>query len=110
MQVVLQDLLHLDVTNFSSQNNTNTGFFSLPRGTTAQRPASSNQGYLRYNTDHYGGARPEFYAVNNEYLPLNSPILNKYIITASAAASGASQQPNGRFQFNTILGHCRIYK
>ena len=87
----------LDVTNFSSQNNTNTGFFSLPRGTTAQRPGSSNPGYLRYNTDHYGGARPEFYAVNNQYIPLNSPILNKYIITASAAASGDPGQPNGRF-------------
>jgi hypothetical protein len=87
----------LDATDFSSQNNTNTGFFSLPKGTTAQRPGSSNPGYLRYNTDHFGGARPEYYAVNNQYLPLNSPILNKYIITASAAASGASQQANGRF-------------
>ena len=59
----------LDITDFSSTNNTNTGFFSLPRGTTAQRPASSNQGYLRYNTDHYGGARPEYYAQHNEWLP-----------------------------------------
>ena len=78
----------LDITDFSSVNNTNTGFFSLPRGTTAQRPGSSNPGYLRYNTDHYGGARPEYYAQNGQWLPLNSPILNKYIINASAQASG----------------------
>lgn len=87
----------LDITDFSSTNNTNTGFFSLPRGTTAQRPASSNQGYLRYNTDHYGGARPEYYAQNNEWLPLNSPILNKYVVCASAQASGDPAQSEGRF-------------
>lgn len=87
----------LDITDFSSVNNTNTGFFSLPRGTTAQRPASSNQGYLRYNTDHYGGARPEYYAQTNEWLPLNSPILNKYVITASANASGDASTTSGRF-------------
>ena len=87
----------LDITDFSSTNNTNTGFFSLPRGTTVQRPASSNQGYLRYNTDHYGGARPEYYAQNSEWLPLNSPILNKYVVCATAAASGDPAQDNGRF-------------
>jgi len=87
----------LDITDFSSVNNTNTGFFSLPRGTTAQRPASSNAGYLRYNTDHYGGARPEYYAQNGQWLPLNSPILNKYVICATAAASGDPSQNEGRF-------------
>ena len=87
----------LDVTDFSSTNNRATGFFSLPKGTTAQRPVSSNAGYLRYNTDHYGGARPEYYAQNGEWLPLNSPILNKYVVCATAQASGDPAQPNGRF-------------
>jgi len=32
-------------------DSNNTGFFSLPRGTTAQRPTSVNDGYMRFNTD-----------------------------------------------------------
>jgi hypothetical protein len=87
----------LDVTDFSSQNNTNTGFFSLPKGTTAQRPVSPQTGHIRYNTDHYGGARPEFYAQNSAWLPLNSPILNKYVVCASATASGDSSANTGKF-------------
>jgi len=35
----------------SDRDNTSTGFFSLPRGTTAQRPTSVNDGYVRFNTD-----------------------------------------------------------
>jgi hypothetical protein len=35
----------------SDRNNTSTGFFSLPRGTTAQRPGSAADGYMRFNTD-----------------------------------------------------------
>jgi len=34
----------------SDQANTSTGFFALPRGTTAQRPGSPQDGYVRYNT------------------------------------------------------------
>lgn len=34
----------------SDQNNTSTGAFDLPAGTTAQRPASPTSGYVRYNT------------------------------------------------------------
>jgi hypothetical protein len=37
--------------NVSDQNNTSTGAFDVPVGTTAQRPASPTSGYLRYNTD-----------------------------------------------------------
>jgi hypothetical protein len=94
----------LDITDFSSQNNTNAGFFAIPAGTTAQRPASPQTGHIRYNTDHYGGARPEFYAQNNAWLPLNSPILNKYIITASASASGFSGLQEGKFPSGTSAG------
>lgn len=35
----------------SDQNNTSTGYFDLPAGTTAQRPVSPNVGHVRYNTD-----------------------------------------------------------
>ena len=34
----------------SDHNNTSTGFFDLPKGTTAQRPASAANGMVRYNT------------------------------------------------------------
>lgn len=34
----------------SGVDNTATDFFSLPRGTTAQRPVSPQNGYIRYNT------------------------------------------------------------
>lgn len=34
----------------SDQANTSTGYFDLPAGTTAQRPANSNTGYVRFNT------------------------------------------------------------
>jgi hypothetical protein len=34
----------------SDQANTSTGYFGLPKGTTAQRPASPATGMIRYNT------------------------------------------------------------
>lgn len=34
----------------SDKNNTSTGYFDLPTGTTAQRPASPDIGAMRYNT------------------------------------------------------------
>jgi hypothetical protein len=34
----------------SDTNNTSTGYFDLPAGTTAQRPITPNVGYVRYNT------------------------------------------------------------
>jgi len=37
-------------TNISDKDNSSTGAFDLPSGTTAQRPASPNTGYTRYNT------------------------------------------------------------
>jgi len=87
----------LSVTDFMNQDNNSTGFFSLPKGTTAQRPSEAETGYIRYNTDHYGGARPEFYGQNSKWMPLNSPILNKYVITASAGPSGNPSNVNGAF-------------
>ena len=43
-------------TAVSDQNNSSTGGFDVPAGTTAQRPASPNAGYLRFNTDKIGRA------------------------------------------------------
>ena len=38
-------------TAVSDTANTSTGYFKLPNGTTAQRPASPNVGMIRYNSD-----------------------------------------------------------
>jgi len=37
-------------TAVSDQDNTSTGYFDVPAGTTAQRPSSPNVGMIRYNT------------------------------------------------------------
>ncbi len=39
-----------NVTSISGQNNAATSFLAIPSGTTAQRPASPVNGYIRYNT------------------------------------------------------------
>jgi hypothetical protein len=41
----------LTPTAVSDQANTSTGYFDLPAGTTAQRPASPATGMIRYNSD-----------------------------------------------------------
>jgi hypothetical protein len=38
-------------TAVSDQANTSTGYFDMPHGTTAQRPASPNVGMVRFNTE-----------------------------------------------------------
>jgi hypothetical protein len=61
----------------SDQNNTSTGYFDLPVGTTAQRPGSPTVGMVRYNTTEsayevYDGAWKKqdisAYPYNIEYL------------------------------------------
>ena len=41
----------LSVADYSGQADTATGAFALPTGSTAQRPTTATNGYLRYNTD-----------------------------------------------------------
>jgi hypothetical protein len=52
----------------SDQNNTSTGYFDLPTGTTAQRPASPTNGMIRFNTslgyiEYYDSASALWYAI-----------------------------------------------
>jgi len=49
-------------TQVSDQANTSTGYFDLPSGTTAQRPASPASGMVRYNTTL---GLPEWYDSNS---------------------------------------------
>ena len=41
---------NLTPASIEDQINTSTGYFSLPQGTTGQRPANPQAGYIRYNT------------------------------------------------------------
>ena len=41
---------NLTPASIEDQANTSTGYFSLPQGTTAQRPPNPQAGYMRYNT------------------------------------------------------------
>jgi len=41
---------NLTPASIEDQVNTSTGYFSLPQGTTGQRPATPQAGYMRYNT------------------------------------------------------------
>lgn len=40
----------VSATAISDQDNSSTGYFDVPAGTTAQRPTSPNVGYIRFNT------------------------------------------------------------
>jgi hypothetical protein len=70
-------------------NNTNTGYFQLPQGTTAQRPASPSNGMRRYNTDTQ---RDEFYA-NGSWQ--NHARLSGDTFTGNIAASNLSGTNTG---------------
>lgn len=45
------DAISVTPQDVSDQDNTSTGFFDLPAGTTLERPANPNIGYLRFNVD-----------------------------------------------------------
>ena len=74
----------------SDQNNTSTGYFSLPAGTTAQRPGSPVNGMTRFNTTL---GYPEWYdAKTTTWSPFNvtSGTYNvNYIIVAGGAAGNS---------------------
>ena len=46
-----EDATTVTPTDVSDQDNTSTGFFTLPAGTTAQRPGTAYEGSTRLNTD-----------------------------------------------------------
>ena len=76
--------------NVSDQNNTSTGYFDLPTGTTAERPVSPLVGMIRYNTTEskyevYTSAGWQFlsstaYTYNIDYL----------VVAGGGGASGSS--------------------
>jgi len=82
----------------SDRANTSTGFFSLPRGTTAQRPTSVNDGYMRFNTDL---DRVEYYDVTlaswitvSGVTSTASSMSVEYLIVAGGGGGGAAEAGN----------------
>jgi hypothetical protein len=74
----------------SDQNNTSTGYFDLPSGTTAQRPASPNAGMMRYNSDT---STYEVYTSTGwQYLSSTAYTYNvEYLVVAGGAGGGACE-------------------
>lgn len=76
-------------TAVSDQTNSSTGFFDLPSGTTAQRPASPNSGMTRFNTDT---GFSEFWTGSQwaTYGNLSTASVS-YLIVAGGGGSGRSE-------------------
>jgi hypothetical protein len=85
----------------SDQNNTSTGYFDLPAGTTAQRPSSLNTGQIRFNTtinlaEYYDGTNwkaldtpPAVSSVNPGEIESLSGSTTNMTITGTNFGSGA---------------------
>ena len=78
----------------SDQNNTSTGYFDLPTGTTAQRPASPVVGMIRYNTTEskyevYDGTLWKIIATTLYPYSIN------YLIVAGGGGGGAGHAGGG---------------
>lgn len=71
------------------QDSTSTGYFSLPKGTLAQRPVAPSNGDMRFNTD---SGNPEWYSAANDQWVLfkDGPTFDvQYLIIAGGAGGGS---------------------
>jgi ribosomal protein L35AE/L33A len=91
----------------SDQSNTSTGYFSLPVGTTAQRPVSPNTGMIRYNTTE---SKYEVYTsagwayLSSTIYPYNVDYLVVAGGGAGARHSGAGAGGGGAGGYKTATG------
>ena len=82
----------------SLNNSGNTGAFQLPRGTTAQRPATAAAGYTRFNTSDnkieiYNGSEWTQYAASSAGLNTVNQIGQSSADAASSAAAIRAANP-----------------
>jgi hypothetical protein len=78
----------------SDQANTSTGYFDLPAGTTAQRPASPATGMIRYNTTE---AKYEVY-LGTDWVSLNTTPYSysaDYLVVAGGGGGGGNGAGGG---------------
>jgi len=75
--------------NVSDQNNTSTGYFDLPTGTTAERPVSPLVGMIRYNTTE---SKYEVYtSAGWQFLSSTAYTYNiDYLVVAGGGGGGAA--------------------
>jgi hypothetical protein len=75
----------------SDKANTSTGFLSLPSGTTAQRPVSPANGYVRYNTTT---TKVEAYQ-NGEWVNYSLSYAAEYVVIGGGGGGGVGNSgPN----------------
>lgn len=105
LQVNLDNVV-VNATSVSDTDNTSTGQFTLPKGTTAQRPVTSYTGAQRYNTDlgaveYYDGTG--WFKVSS-IIPIISSITGEvndgYETTLTVSGSGFQGGNAGTFNFN----------
>ena len=78
----------------SDQANTSTGYFDLPAGTTAQRPASPGTGMVRFNTDL---GYCEYYSTSGStwYPFYSQPAYSvDYLVVAGGGSGGGNSTAN----------------
>ena len=78
----------------SDQNNTSTGYFDLPSGTTAQRPSSPVVGMIRYNTTE---SKYEVYETGGwSFLKTTAYSYNiEYLVIAGGGGGGRGTNSGG---------------
>ena len=85
------------VTNPYSTSTSATDFFALPKGTTAQRPATPNNGDIRFNTDL---GYPEWYSEGiQEWIKFkdvaDADFTATYLVAAGGSGGGIGQFAGG---------------
>jgi hypothetical protein len=91
---VLTNCTSLPPAQVSDQNNSSTGYFDLPVGTTAQRPGSPVVGMMRYNTTT---SEYEVYKASL-WRPITTTAYTasvEYLVIAGGAAGGSSSDGGG---------------
>lgn len=95
-------------TKVSDQQNTSTGYFSLPKGTTAQRPVSPVNGMIRYNSTI---GKNEVYDSDGWTAIASPPIVTTVSPSTfngeqgtSFTVSGSAIDPNATIKFITASG------
>lgn len=91
---VLTNCTSLPPAQVSDQNNSSTGYFDLPVGTTAQRPVSPAEGMIRYNTTT---SEYEVYKASLwRLIPVTAYSVSvEYLVIAGGAAGGSSADGGG---------------
>ena len=79
----------LQPANISDKENTSTGYLGLPKGTTAERPASPHAGMSRFNTTT---GYPEWYsALLGAWINFaDAPYSVEYLVVAGGGAGGTA--------------------